>query len=115
MEEVKNTNRKKKTSIVKDVASGKLFFNLLWTKWRLYVFLSFVLAIGYISQHYYVEQTMFAAKKMEEELTHTRMEYTIRASEFMRFSKRSTIEQEIKKRNMSLIAPQRPPKQIKMD
>jgi hypothetical protein len=115
MGEVKNTTRKRKAGIVKNVASGDMFFNLLWVKWRRYVLLSFVLIIYYISQRYYVEQTVYAAKKMEMELERVRMEYTIRSSELMRWSKYSSVEQELKKRNMTLVAPQRPPKQIKMN
>ncbi|MDR3180600.1 MAG: hypothetical protein LBT61_01560 [Prevotellaceae bacterium] len=115
MEEVKHTNRKRKANIVRDVASGYLFFNVLWEKHRRYVLLLFVLTICYISQHYYVEQTVYAAKKMENELERTRMEYTIRSSELMRLSKYSAVEQELKKRNMTLVAPARPPKQIRKD
>jgi hypothetical protein len=114
MEEVKNTKRKKKTSMVKHVASGDMFFKG-WAKQPRYFLLLFALAVCYISQHYFVEQTVYAAKEMEGELERTRMEYTIRSSELMRWSKHSAVEQELKKRNMTLIAPQRPPKRIKMN
>ncbi|MDR3184615.1 MAG: hypothetical protein LBT49_04335 [Prevotellaceae bacterium] len=114
MEEIKNTKRKRKSHIIKNVVSGDMF-NVLWIKYHRYVLLLFVLSICYISQRYYVEQTVYAAKKMEGELERTRMEYTIRSSELMRLSKYSSVEQELKKRNMPLVAPQRPPKQIKMN
>jgi hypothetical protein len=115
MEEIKNTSRKKKTNIVKDMASGHVFFNMLWIKQQGYLLLLFVLGIWYISQHYFVEQTVREIKAMETRLERLRMEYTVRSSELMRLSKRSTVERELKKRNMSLAAPQRPPKRIKMD
>ena len=115
MEEVKNTNRKRKASIVKGVVSGDIFLNVLWMKHRYYILLWFGLVLCYISQRYYVEQVVYAEKKMETELKNIRVEYTVRSSEFMRLSKRSAVEQEIKKRSMPLVAPQRPPKQIKID
>ena len=100
---------------MKNVVSGDMFFNVLWTKHRRYLSLLFILGICYISKRYYVEQTMYEAKQMEIEVERARMEYTIRSSELMRLSKRSSVEQELKKRNMTLVAPQRPPKQIKMN
>jgi uncharacterized protein YeeX (DUF496 family) len=118
MEETKHTSRKKKAGIVKDVkdvASGKKFFDLFWIKQRRYFLLLFVLAVLYISQRYSVERTVYAAKEMEKELEKLRTEYTIRSSELMRLCKRSSIEQEIKRRGMELVAPQCPPKQIKID
>jgi hypothetical protein len=116
MEEAKHTNRKKKASIVvKDLISGRSLFDVLWIKQRGYFFLLFMLAVCYISQHYCVEQTMYAAKKMEKELEKIRTEHTIRSSELMRLSKHSSVEQELKKRNPELVAPQCPPKQIKID
>ncbi|MDR2449470.1 MAG: hypothetical protein LBD52_05875 [Prevotellaceae bacterium] len=115
MEEVKNKSRKKKTGIVKKVASGDMFFNVLWIKHPRYLLLLFILCLCYISKRYYVEQTVYEAKQMEIEVERARMEYTIRSSELMRLSKYSTVEQELKKRNMTLVAPQRPPKQIKMN
>ena len=114
MEEIKHTNRKRKPS-VKDVMSGNIILSASWMKHRYYVLLLFGLVICYISQHYYVERTVYAEKKMENALRKTRIEYTIRSSELMRLSKRSTIEQELKKRNRTLVAPQHPPKQIKID
>lgn len=115
MEEVKNTSRKKKANIAKGVVSGEVFFKVLWTKHRRYVLLLFGLSICYISKRYYVEQTVYEAKQMEIEVERARMEYTIRSSELMRLSKHSSVERELKERNMTLIAPQRPPKQIKMN
>jgi hypothetical protein len=115
MEEVKNTKRKRKADIVREVASGEVFFNVLWTKHRYYILLLFGLGVCYISQHYYVDQMAYAEKEMENDLKRMRMEYTIRSSELMRLSKYSSVEQELKKRNMPLVAPQRPPTQIKIN
>jgi hypothetical protein len=114
MEEVKNTKRKRKVDIAREMASGDMF-NVLWTKHRYYILLLFGLIIWYISQYYYVDQMAYAEKKMENDLTRMRIEYTIRSTEFMRFSKYSSVEQELRKRNMPLVAPQHPPKQIKRD
>jgi hypothetical protein len=114
MKETENTNRKKRAGVVKRVASGDAL-NALWVKQRRFFLLLFVLAIAYITQHYGVERTAYAAKKMEVELERVHMGYVIRSSELMRFSKYSTVEQELKRRNINLIAPQHPPKQIKKD
>jgi hypothetical protein len=114
MEEVKNTKRKRKVDIAREVASGDMF-KVLWTKHRYYILLLVGLIVCYISQHNYVDQMAHAERKMENDLTRMRIEYTIRSTELIRFSKYSSVEQELRKRNMPLVAPQRPPKQIKTD
>jgi hypothetical protein len=115
-EEIENTNKKQTAAgKFRDVVSGKVLFNVLLEKQRGYVLLFFVLAIVYITQHYFMERTVREVKRLEYSLDSLHIEYTIRSAELVRLSKRSTVERELERRNMTLKVPQRPPKRITMD
>jgi predicted membrane protein len=114
-EEIKNTGRKRKANIVKDVASGNVIFNVVLMKQRWYVLFLFALAIFYITMHYYMEETVRESRKLEQDLNKLRIEYTTRSSELMHISKRSEVDKQIKARGMTLREPQYPAKRIKMN
>ncbi|MDR3236482.1 MAG: hypothetical protein LBT48_07165 [Prevotellaceae bacterium] len=99
---------------VKTVVSGNVLFRLLMNN-RWYVLLLFVLGVWYISQRYFVEQSVRNLSALQKELNSVSVEYTSRSTEFMRMSKRSAIERELNRRGMTLQAPQHPPKRIKKD
>ncbi len=111
-EEIKN-NPPRKSNVVKDLVSGKALFKLI-EKHRGYILFLFALAVAYMAIQYYMEKTVYEARRLELELTGLRIEYTTRSSEFMLLSRRSEITREIGLRNMMIREPQYPPKRIKI-
>lgn len=111
-EDVKNI-RPRKSNIVKDVVSGRALFNLI-VKHRGYIFFLFVLGLLYIGMHDYMEKTVRETRRLEQDLTDLRIEYTTRSSELMLLSRRSEIIRQVKQRGLSISEPQYPPKRIKI-
>lgn len=105
----------RKSSILKDVISGKVLLNVVLVRQRWYILFLFMLALTYIGLHYYMEKTVRETRRLEHELTNLRIEYTTRSSELMLMSRRSEVNRQIKQRGMTICEPQYPPKRIKID
>jgi hypothetical protein len=105
-----------KGSLIANILGGQILVRGggLMKHWK-FVLYVFVLMILYITFRFEVRDTMLEEVRNEEILKDLRSEYSNKMTRMLQLSKRSAIEQELKRQQSTLIPPSQPPVIVSKD